>query len=104
MYKFKKNKYEDSYAFLWDNTDETLEEVRDYLKEVKGEYFEACRSWNDETQKNDGDTLCISERTGTGVMTSFYRLNEYVVHVENGYFHGYKKLELERKNIVLEKI
>ena len=25
MYKFKKNKYEDSYTFLWDNKDETLE-------------------------------------------------------------------------------
>jgi len=101
MYKFKINKFQESYAFLWDGKDETIDLINQYLKEVKGNNWSTGRCWNDETQKNDSDHLFISERNEPYTSNTFFGPGQYVVHTEGGYFHPYSKDDLVRKNIEL---
>lgn len=104
MYKFKLNKFQESYAFLWDNKDETIEVINQYLKEVKGDNWSVGRCWNEKTEKNDSDTLFVSEKDGPYTSNTFFKIGEYVLHTKEGYLHPYCEKDLAKNNIELVKL
>lgn len=103
-YKFKLNKYNDSYCFIWDNKDETVAELNDYLKEVKGERYSASRAYNEETGL-DTDVLCITQNDGFSKIYTFYYVGNCILDVNKDYFRKYDKVEyLKADNIELIEI
>lgn len=79
MFKFKLNKYKDSCGFLWDNDDNTLKDINEYLSVVKGDQWSAGRCYNEKTNENDLDTLYISESDSVGTCSSFYKVGTYLL-------------------------
>lgn len=101
MYKFKINKFQESFAFLWDNKNETIDLINEYLKEVKGSTYKAGRCFNADTNTNDSDILCIIENDEC---STFFNVGEYIIHTKGGYFYPYSKEDLVKKNIELIEI
>jgi len=79
MEKIKFNKYIDIFYFIWDNKDETIEMVNEYLKNTKGEHFKCGRCWDPNTESNTSENLYISETTDEYQTNSWFRIGEYVV-------------------------
>lgn len=92
MIRIKVNQYKDTHYFIWDNKEETIQKVNEYLKVVKGDNWECIRCWDEKTQSNTSDTLCISEDCGDGMSNSFYYLGEYVIDSGRS-FWGYSEKE-----------
>ena len=95
MNKIALNKYRDTYYFKWDNKDETIEMVNEYLKTTKGHNWSCLRCWDEETNSNTSDVLCISEKFGTSTSNSFYQIGEYVIDTKRS-FWGYNEEEFKR--------
>ena len=79
MEKIALNEYLNIFYFIWDNKDETIDMVNNYLKKVKGDNWSCGRCWNEKTKSNTSDNLFISKKEGTMESNSFYRTNEYVI-------------------------
>lgn len=103
MYRYKLNKFEDAFLFLWDNEDSTIQEIDEYLKEVKGDNWSVGRCWNDVTKRNDSDTLCIKKEEGSFSSSSFYKNGEYLLD-KHEYFIGCDEKYLVDNNIIYEEI
>lgn len=96
MKTLKINNYKQVYYIIWDNTDETLNVITEYLKETGRNNWDCCRNYIEETNSNTGDILCINERMGSSNMSTFFRLGEYVVD-SDGVFISYTKEEFLNK-------
>jgi hypothetical protein len=104
-YKFKLNKYHESYCFIWDDKYETVIELDKYLKEVKGKEYSAIRSYNEKTGLNDGDVLCIVKDEGFARSSSYYYKGNCLLDVGKDYFRKYDNVEyLKADNIELVEI
>lgn len=104
-YKFQLNKYHQSYCFLWDDKDETVEELNSYLKEVKGDHFSAIRCYNEETGHNDSNVLCILKEEGQFRTSTYYYVGNFILDIGEDYFRRYDELAyLEADNIKLIEI
>lgn len=75
MEKIILNDYQNIFYFVWDNTDETIKMVNEYLKITKGKNWSCGRCWDDKTKSNTSDVLFISNNEGT----SFFKINEYII-------------------------
>jgi hypothetical protein len=78
MKKLNLNNYKSIYYILWDNTDNTINDINEYFKNNKRNYI-CNRNWDDNTKSNSGDILCISEKMYDTSMTDFFRIGEYVI-------------------------
>lgn len=99
MFKYKINKYQELYAFLWDGKDETIDLINDYFKEIDRDDMRAMR--------------CHSNNDMLGIVTthdefshgeSFFRMNRYLVDIGNDIFSEYNDESLLERNIKLEKV
>lgn len=98
MEKIKLNEYQNLFYFIWDNDDKTIQMVNEYLKITKDENWKCLRCWDDETNSNSSDVLCISEKSGTFTSNSFFEVGRYVVD-SGTHFFGYEKEEFDKKFI-----
>jgi hypothetical protein len=99
MKKLKLNDYQSIYYFIWDNTEETIKMVNEYLKITKGKNWTCGRCWDEKTKSNTSDTLFISKKEGTSTNNSFYRINEYVVDFVDC-FWGLEKEEFDKGDFI----
>lgn len=99
MEKIKLNDYQSIFYFIWDNTEETIKMVNEYLKITKGDEWSCGRCWDEETKSNTSDTLFISKKEGTITNNSFYYVNEYVVDFINC-FWGLKKGDFDKGDFI----
>lgn len=99
MEKIKLNNYQTIFYFVWDNTEEKIKMVNEYLKITKGDNWYCGRCWDDNTKSNTSDTLFISKKEGIGTTNSFYYLGEYVVDFVN-YFWGLKKEDFDNGDFI----
>ena len=99
MKKIKLNEYQTIFYFIWDNTEETIKMLNDYLKITKGDNWSCGRCWDDNTESNTSDTLFISKKEGTMTINSFYYTNEHVVDFVN-YFSGLKKEDFDKGDFI----
>lgn len=99
MEKIKLNDYQSIFYFIWDNTEETIKMVNEYLKITKGSDWSCGRCWDEETKSNTSDTLFISEKNGIGTANSFYYSGEYVVDFGNC-FWGLKKEDFDKRDFI----
>ena len=77
MEQIKINKHKQLNYFIWDNKDETIFKIKDYIKEMNYKNFSVKRADNDE------EILCVVENYGDGEGTSFCRINQCIVDVFN---------------------
>jgi hypothetical protein len=99
MEKIKLNDYQTIYYFIWDNKEETIKMVNEYLKTTKGNNWSCGRCLDEETQLNTSDTLFISKKEGVCSSNSFYRTGEYVVD-SLSHFWGLAKNEFEKGDFI----
>ena len=83
MKKIKVNEFQNIFYFIWDNQEETINMVNEYLKTIKGDNWSCGRCWDENTKSNTSDTLFISTKDGTFTDSSFYSIGEYVVDFIN---------------------
>jgi hypothetical protein len=99
MEKIKLNDYQNIFYFIWDNTEETIKMVNEYLKLTKEDNWSCGRCWDEETKSNTSNALFISEKDGIGTTNSFYYLGEYVVDFGNC-FWGLKKDDFDKGDFI----
>ena len=67
---------------VWDNRDETLEEIKNEMlsKIEMNENFQVSvgRCYNEKTKNHDSEIIFISEK-GFGTSSSFYRIGDHIV-------------------------
>jgi len=99
MEKIELNNYQSIFYFIWDNTEETIKVVNEYLKITKGENWSCGRCYDEKTDSNTSDTLFISEKDGIGTLNSFYYKGEYVIDFGNC-FWGLKKEDFDKGDFI----
>jgi hypothetical protein len=99
MEKIELNNYQSIFYFIWDNTEETIKGVNEYLKITKGENWSCGRCYDEKTDSNTSDTLFISEKDGIGTLSSFYYKGEYVIDFGNC-FWGLKKEDFDKGDFI----
>jgi hypothetical protein len=96
MEKIKLNDYQTIFYFVWNNSEETIKMVNEYLKITKSDNWSCGRCWDEETKSNTSDTF-ISKKGNT--INSFYYLDEYVVDFINC-FLGLKKEDFDKGDFI----
>lgn len=95
------NEFKKLYYFIWDNNDDTINNVNEYLSKVKGENWSCKRCWDEETNSNTSETLCISKKEGNSSINYFYEKGEYVADFGD-FFIGFEEEEFN-EDIVIKK-
>lgn len=99
MNEIKINKYQTIFYFVWDNKEETIDMVNEYLKITKDDNWSCARCVNDGTQSNASDVLYISKKSGDLTSTSYYYINDYVIDFVDC-FRGLKKEEFDKGDFI----
>jgi hypothetical protein len=95
MEKIELNNYQSIFFFIWDNTEETIKDVNEYLKITKGENWSCGRCY-------DGrDILFISGIKGTTVRyrSDNFQVGQYVIDF-GGYFLRLEKAAFDRGDFI----
>ena len=101
MQKIKINIFRDIFYFVWDNKQDTIDIINEYLKLTKDENWSCGRCWDENTQSNTSNTLYISVKKGTAKYSSFYQVGDYLL--DNGnYFEKHSKEGFDEKILKLK--
>ena len=99
MEKIKLNEYQNIFYFIWNDSDETIKMVNEYLKITRGDNWICGRCWNEETNSNTSKHLYISESRSNGKTNNYYNVGEYVIDFRN-YFRGLTKDQFDSNEFI----
>jgi hypothetical protein len=99
MEKIVLNENQSIFYFIWDNDNETIKKVNDYLKTKKDNHWSCNRCWNEDSNSDTNDTLYISKKEDILETTSFYYVGEYVVDFGNS-FLGFSKNDFDSGDFI----